>query len=871
MNDNNFLNTKLYMPSMKDNHIYREVLNKKLNESQQKEHKIILISSEAGYGKTTLISGWINQINQSYTWLSLDEYDNDPITFINYLVIAIRKINETFGNTIVNVLNTPKLPGVEVISSYIIKELEKMKETFILVFDDYHIINNKYIHKLMQRLLDSNLRNILTIILTRQEPPFTLPKWRAGDRLTELSSRDLAFENAEIKEFFNKNFDISYDENTLKLLEERTEGWAAGLQMIGLSMKNMKEQEIRGFIEQFNGKNRYIADYLMDEVFNRQVFKVQAFLKKTSVLKSFNEELCNTVTGLDCSKEIIEQLERENLFIIQLDSNRTWYRYHNLFSEFLRSELDEQQKMQICRKASIWCKDKGFDEMAFEYALEAKDEEIALSLLNPVSLKYFQDGRVEALLHLLNSLQKISSQLCAEEETCRAWCQFILGNTNEAYKIIKELESREEIKDPIVLGKIRALGVMFYTDTDSDKAVRLAEEAVSTLKGENKFFYNIALRSLGLVKISVGALAEAAITFKKIFEETNYKSFRVIELSAFLNYTACLIDMGRKQEAQALCEEALAEYTDQYGNSLPLAKMLYLTMGLSLYYGNELEKARKYLHEGINFCREMRLVSTIGNVEGIYVKLLYILDKKCNAFKTARKYKCLSKSLGFQNTNIMLEAIEIDLNLKEKNYTKVFEWVKEREESLKDVLCSYPSCIQLTYVRTLIVQEKLNEAKTRLRKVEDSARKCGRFEQLITILLLTALVKKREGIEDEALSCIKEALEIAVPQGYIRNFLDEDDDILELIYKVRYIAPEFVDQLEIQNTKQDNVLIESLKVKEIEILKLMALGMSNAEIANSLYITTGTAKWYIKNIYGKLEVNRRTQAIVKARLLKIII
>lgn len=870
MDGNNLINTKLHMPSLRDNHVYREVLNKKLTEGQQKGHKIILVSAEAGYGKTTLISGWISQINQSYTWLSLDEYDNDPIIFLNYLVIAIQKIDETFGRAIVNILNAPKLPGVEVISSYIIKELEKMKQTFILVFDDYHIINNDYIHKLMQRLLDSNLRNILTIILTRQEPPFTISRWRVRDRLTELSSYDLAFADAEIKDFFSKNFDISFDEDILKLLEERTEGWAAGLQMIGLSVKNIKGLQARDFIEQFNGNNRYIVDYLMDEVFNIQEDQVRTFLKETSVLKSFNEELCNTITGLDCSKKIIEQLERENLFIIPLDSSRTWYRYHNLFSEFLRSEFDEQQKIEIYKKASIWYKEKGLAEMAIEYAIEANDGEMALSLLKPVSLKYFQDSRIGALLELLKSVKKISNQLDVEEETCRAWCLFLLGNTDEAYRILKELESKQEIEDPFILGKIQALGVMFYKDTDSYKAVKLAEEAVSNLKGESKFFYNIALRSLGLVKLSVGALTEATDTFKKIFQETNYKSYGVIELSAFLNYTACLIDMGRKQEAQALCEEALAEYTDQYGNSLPLAKMLYLTMGLSLYYGNELEKAQKYLHEGINFCREMGLVSTIGNVEGVYVKLLYILEKKCNAFKTVHKYKCLSKSLGFQNIFVMLEAIETDLNLKEKNYAKVFEWVKDREESLNNILCLYPGCIQLTYVRALIAQRKLNEAETRLRKVEDSARKCGRFEQLITILLLKALVKKREGNEGEALTCIKEALKIAVPQGYIRNFLDEEDDILDLIFKVRYVAPEFIDQLERENTKQDDVLIESLKVKEIEILKLMALGMSNAEIANSLYITIGTAKWYIKNIYGKLGVNRRTQAIIKARQLRII-
>ncbi len=871
MYDSNYLNTKLYMPSVRENYVSRETLIGKINENRKKEHKIILVSAEAGYGKTTLISGWISQLNQNFSWLSLDEYDNDPITFIKYFVMAIRKVNESFGKTIENILSTIKLPRVEVISAYILEELAGLNKGFILVLDDYHIITNTYIHKLMQRLIDSNVNNILFTIITRQDPPFNISRWRAGDRLTELRSYDLRFETDEIKEFFNKKFNISFEHETLKILEEKTEGWAAGLQLIGLSLKNIKkEQQESSFIEQFNGNNRFVADYIMEEVYQRQDAQLRIFLKKTSVLKSFNAELCNTVTGLSNSNQIIERLERDNLFIVPLDSSRTWYRYHHLFSGFLRSGIDENLKTEILRKASAWCKAEGFIESAFEYALDARDSGMTLSLVNQVSSQYLHNGAIETLLELLDSVKEICNKTDPRIETCRAWCLFLLGKTGQAYKILKELLGLQGIMDSEIYGKIQSLEAIIYTNIDKSRAVMLAEEAVSILKDEDRLFYNIALRTLGLVKMSVGAIPEAASAFKKIIEDVEFKNYRFIELSAFINYTECLIAMGRRREAQNLCEELLAEYTDQFGEPLAMAKMVYLTMGKIFYIGNELEKAKRYLHEGITFLREIKLVSTIGNAEGIYIKLLYIIGEKSNAFKTAYKYKNISKISNLYNVYEKLEALEIDLSIKEKNHLKVLEWVREREEFINSVHCQLSGYAKITYIRALIYKEMYNEAEKELMFEKELAKKCDNYEQLITILILTALVKKYNGAESEALIYIEEAVKLAAPEGYIRNFLDEDSDILTLVQKVREVAPDFVDQMDGKKPGHANVLVEPLKAKEYEILKLIAAGLSNAEISNRLYITTGTVKWYIKNIYSKMGVNKRTQAIKKARQFGII-
>ncbi len=872
MDYSNYLTTKLYMPPIKNSHVSREALINKINEGKDRGHKVILVSAEAGYGKTTFVSEWISKLNQSYVWLSLDKYDNDSVTFINYLIFAIRKIDASFGSLMENIMSSPRLPGVNVISSYLIAELSKLKENFILIFDDYQIITNTYIHKLIQRLIDSNVQNLFTVIITRRDPPFTLSMWRAKDILTELGPDDLRLQTEEIQEFFEKKFALCFEDKSLEILEGRTEGWVAALQLIGLSLMNKNiEQQEKSLIERLNGNNRLIADYLMEEVFKRQNVQIRTFLKMTGILKSFNEELCNTVTGIDSSRQIIEQLERENLFIAPLDSNRNWYRYNHLFSEFLSAGLDKKLRTEVLVRASKWCKANGFIELAAEYALEAKDSEMILSLVSQVTLKYLNDGAIKKLLELLNSMRKICGKTDADIGICRAWCLFIIGETAEAYKALKELNSNSEIIDSNILGKIKALEAVIYASTNMSKAYLFAMDAVNILRDGSRVFYNIALRTLGLVKKSAGEITQAAAVFKEIIDGVGHKRYGLIELSAFSNYADCLIAMGRRQEAQHLCEELIDEYTDEYGNLLPMAKMVYLPMGVCLYMANELERAKSYIHEGINLCEEMKLMCTICNAEGVYIKLLYALNEKNTAFKKVYKYKSLSRGPGLLGTLVLLEAIENDLNIREKNNVSVLKWIKTVEGVVNDTQYPYYRSVILAYVRALIAQERFTEAADKLTVEESTARKDGRYEQLITILILSALIKKCCNDENKALEYISEALQIAAPEGYIRSFLDESQDVMPLVRKVRYISPDFVDQLnKHKNMEQDGELIENLKDKEHEIIELIAEGMSNNEISSKLYITTGTVKWYINKIYAKLGVNKRTQAVKKARQLGII-
>lgn len=764
MDDRIILNTKLYKPSVRSNLILREALNRKLNESILKGHKVILVSAAAGYGKTTLISGWLNQLDCSCTWFSLDKYDNDPAKFINYLTTAVQKIYADFGKTIEDLMTAPKLLSVEIMSSHIIRGFEQLKKPLILVLDDYHTINCSYIHELMEKLLDSAVPNFVTIILSRQDPPFTLSRWRARDRITEIRAIDLKFEIGEIKEFFSRYFGIVFEEDVLRIIVERTEGWAAGLQLTGLSIKDMGKNQARQFVMQYKGNNRFITDYLIDEVLERQEDQIRSFIKSTCMLKRFRVELCDYMIGTGDSRGILEKLERENLFIIPLDSSRTWYRYHHLFSEFLQLQLDESQKTEACKKACLWFRENGFTEEALEYALEAEDGETAACLVKNEAMELFQKGELKTLLSRLNSVAEIKKKKEGMLEIYRAWCLLIIGEISEANKIIENLEEIKEGSDnSIITGMIWATAPFRYDGENKGESMKLAEQAVKLVEGNHNLFYYGALMSLGHANGINGHAGEAAALYTRAHEGARRKGYRFLELSSLFDLSFYLNFMGKKREALALCERALERCTDQNGNHLPMAKIVYLPKGLLMYCSNRLEEAQKYLEEGIACYQELGFAHLVGLGEWYLVLLFYVMGEKEKAFQMAYRLKVNFKDYVVHRITVFFEALEMELHLREGNVERVIQWMNEpgtfvdKISSLPDVN-SYFTCL-----KAMIMHGDLNKAEIALKEKEGLVRKEGRYGELITVLILSALTKKHLRMEADALSYIREALTIAAP------------------------------------------------------------------------------------------------------------
>jgi LuxR family maltose regulon positive regulatory protein len=863
------LDTKLHMPSVRQNHIYRNILNKRLDEGLKKEHKLFLVSAPAGYGKTTLISGWLSRLDYRYTWLSMDEYDNDPSKFITYLLAAVRKVNKEFGTMIEDLMAAPKLPGAKTAGLYLIRELEQLQEPFILVLDDYHVINNDYINEMVQKLLDSMLLRL--IIITRQEPSLSFSRWRVEDRITELNSTDLRFTSAEIGEFFGRYFNLFFDDDMLQAVEKRTEGWAASMQLTGLSIRNMEKAQAKSFIEDCSGKNRFITDYLIDEVLESQEEQVRIFLNRTSVLKKFNGELCDAVTGIKDSSKIIKQLEKENLFIVSLDDCHTWYRYHHLFSQFLRAGLEEGRKAEMCRRASLWHRENGFAEEALEYALEAKDGETAVGLVKEMAIELFQKGELKTLLSWLNSLSEIQEEKDGGLEIYRAWCLLITGEIDEANKVLDSLEHMEGSgSNPIITGMVKASAPFRFNSEEKEKSLKYAEEAVAYVKDKQELFRYGAFIALGHANGLNGHTRTAAALYAKVHEGARRKGYRFLEVSSLFDLAFYLNCMGKRREALTLCERTLERFTDPGGNHLPMAKIVYLPVGMLLYCSNKLAEAQKYLEEGIASYRELGFAHLAGLGEWYLVLVLYAMGEKERAFEIAYRLKACFKDFITHRITVFFEALEMELYLREGNVERVSMWLNEPGTTFDEVSGLADVNPYFTYLRAMISQGNFLKARIALEKRQELLRKEGRFGELITVLLLSALVKKHQGMESEALGCMREALSIAAPEGYERYFLDGGSEILELAYKVRDAAPGLVDRLFRKETRKSDELAEPLKKKEIEILGLIAEGLSNGEIAEKLYITTGTTKWYVKNIFSKLGVNKRTQAVDRARRLEII-
>ncbi len=863
-----FLDTKLHMPSVRQNHICRDILNNRLDEGLKKEHRVFLVSAPAGYGKTTLVSGWLNRLNCKYTWLSLDEYDNEPSKFICYLLEAVRKISKSFGSTIENLMLATNLPAVKTVSLYMARELEQLQESIVLVLDDYHVIRNNYINELVQNLMNGG--SMQFVIITRREPALAFSKCRVEDKITELNARDLKFTRAEINGFFSRYFKLTLKEESLEIIEKQTEGWVAGMQLIGLSLTYMERNREEALIKEFSSNNRFITEYLMDEVLKNQEEQLRTFLNKTCILKEFNEELCEAVTGMKHCRAIIQQLEKENLFIISLDDTNTWYRYHHLFSEFLRKNQEETGKIEICRTASLWCKKNGYTEAALEYALQAKDGEAAACLVKDRAIELFRKGELKNLLTLLNT-DLIRKEKDGILELYKAWCMLFTGEVDEASKILSNLINRKDNSNSLrVTGMVKASAPYLLNNEEKVKALMDAEEAIAFVEGKKDFFYYVALTALGHANALNGHTSTAAALHAKVHEGACKKGYHILEVTSLHDVAFYLNCMGKGREALALCEKTLERFTNHAGNYSPIDKIVYLPVGMLFYNFNKLEEAQKYLEEGIAVYRKLGFAHWGGLGEWYLVLALYNTGEKEKAFEMVYRLKAYYKDFKISRISLFFDALEMELCQREGNYEKVFRWLKETQNTFDKISGLSDINPYFTYLRALILQKDYLTAQKALTEKEEILRGEGRFGELITVLLLSALVQKHLGMEDRALDCLREAVALAAPEGYERLFLDEGSELLELVIMVRDTAPDFIDRICSSGVNKMNSLTNPLRKRELEILKLIADGLSNDEIAEILFITTGTVKWHINNMFSKLGVNKRTQAVVKARRLQII-
>ncbi|HEX3052280.1 MAG TPA: LuxR C-terminal-related transcriptional regulator [Aggregatilineaceae bacterium] len=789
----------------------------------------------------------------------MDEGDDDLARFVSYMAAALQRIHPQIGETLHAVMGAAKIPPVETLAVLLINDIlaTGIKHS-ILVLDDYQKLTNQRIHDFMIFFLEHKPPQLHVALICRSDPSFPLARWRVQGELNEIRERDLRFECSETAQYLNDAMHLNLSNEAIALLEQRTEGWIAGLHLAALSLRNSADPQ--GFIESFRGSHRHVIDYLAEEVWQRQPERIRAFLSQTSILDHLSASLCEAITGQSDSHLILRELEQANLFVIPFGNGREWFRYHALFAEFLRTTLDKQHQTALHQRAMVWYETQGMWEQAINHALLAGALDDAERLIENAAESLIYNGNLSIAQRWINALPDSRVRANWQLAMYKGWLLVVDGNIDVAQQYADEAEAH--LQEPADRGKLLVLRCSITIGRqDYELATHLASEALDRLAPDQLNWRLLALWELAEAQERTRPITEAVGTLyeaNRVGRMISMQPFAVI-ITSFL--AAALNHHTQRHDAVTVCQQVVHERVT------PASSHLLSRLGMLYYEANMLEEARQYAEQGITLSEHFGFSGVLSFSQGVAALVRHAQGETSAALELLRQARQFDLPLGDLS---WLDAEEVNIRLSQGDLPYAVNWAAGI--SLDDEIHYLKVETQLTLARVLLAQGRLSEAAHWLSRLEQFTWERSLLRWLITVHILQALTAERLGQENEYLAL---AVESAAPQDYYRAFLDEDPLVLALLPRVRRAAPLFVDQLlhfaDPGSPRPVQPLVDPLSDRELDVLRLLAVGLSNQEIAQELVITTGTVKRHVHSILGKLDVNSRSQAAAKARQLGLLV
>ena len=874
------LATKLYIPPPRSRIVSRPRLFGQLSDILN--HKLTLISAPAGFGKTTLVSEWIACCGKSVAWLSLDEGDNNLTRFLMYLISALQTIAPNSGEGVLRVLHASESqqPPIESMLATWINEITAIPDNFIFVLDDYHLIDSKDVDNALAFLIEYLPPQMHLVIATREDPNLPLARLRVRDQLTELRAADLRFTPSEAVEFLNQMMGLNLSAEDIATLETRTEGWIAGLQLAALSMQG--HQDAASFIKSFTGGHHFVLDYLVEEVLGRQSESVQTFLLHTSILDRMCGPLCDAIL-CDSSvsgQETLVQLEHANLFIIPLDQERRWYRYHHLFADLLCQRLGQsitsEEITQLHIRASKWYEDNDLMLDAFRHAGAANDIERAERLMEdkrrPI---HHLPGAATAILNWLESLPKTVLDARPALWWKQAAMLLVIGQPKCVEEKLQALEAalasaalpNVEMDDTSrdLIGRIAAARAnVAQVEGQTEITLVQAHRALEYLHPNNLNDRSMAIRSMGFAYYLQGELTEASRAYAEALSLGQ-------ATGDVINILLASIRLGQIQEER--CQLYLAAETYQHVLQLigdyspPNSPVAYLGLARIYYEWNDLNAAEWYGKKSLQLAQQYDQV-----IDRFILSELFLAQLKAargDVIGAAHILSQAEQTTRQRNSSFRLPDIayaQVMIHLRQGNADESAQLAQQYD-------------LPLMRARVLISQKDPSTALTVLEPQRKQAEAKGATRNLLDVMVVQSIALYEDGEKDKALRMLGEALVLAEPGGYIRLFIDEGRTMSKLLSAAgdQGIMPSYVNKLlaafESEQRKSEDIpdlppaelLIESLSQREIKILQLIAQGLSNREIGERLFLAIDTIKGYNRKIFDKLQVQSRTEAIARAR------